>query len=114
MNTNQRLFPRFNFEGPLKFQVRGAGATYNTVGDDLSQSGIGFVHHEFIPASTALNLEIKLIDRVVKTIGKVMWARPLSRSNKFRVGVNFIEFDILEKKFLEDFISLKKHQLEGV
>ncbi len=108
---NNRLFPRYNFEGPLKFQVRGSNEVVNTVGDDLSQSGVGFVHQKFLPPATTINLEINLSNRVLRPIGKVMWSSPMARSDKYRLGVNFIEFDYMEKKFLEDFLRMKKNQL---
>lgn len=108
---NQRLFARFNFDGSLKFQVRGSNEVVSTVGDDLSQSGVGFVNQNFLPPATTINLEINLSNRIIKPIGKVMYSRPMSRSDKYKLGVNFVEFDYLEKKFLEDFLRMRKNQL---
>lgn len=51
-------------------------------------------------------LEIEVLSRVLHPIGKIVWSTPFPRSNKYKLGTEFIEFDAGERKFLGDFVNL--------
>lgn len=111
LKQNKRLFPRVKIKEALHYQVRGEREIRNCVTDDISLGGLRFEDGTFIPPSTQLNMEIHTLSKVLRPIGKVVWSSPFSHTDRFKSGIEFIEFDPAEKKFLSDFISMKRHQL---
>ncbi len=102
-----RLFPRLNFSGPLRCQVRGSQEIVGTVGEDLSASGVKFVSDKFIPPHTPVMLEINLLSQVVRPIAQIIWSTPFPRQDKFHLGARFLEWNPQEKKSLSDFLNMK-------
>jgi hypothetical protein len=99
---------------PLRCQVRGSPNFSNTSSENISLNGIGFNHNEFIAPLTLVMLEIQLLSRVLRPIGKIAWSQPFSHSNKYHFGAEFLELDSSEKKYLSDFITMKINQSQGV
>jgi hypothetical protein len=108
-----RRFPRIKLLGPLRYQVRGTSDFNNTLSGNISLQGIGFTHNEFIAPSTLVMLEIPIVSRVLRPIGKIIWSSPFSHSNRYRFGVEFQELNSNEKKFLSDFITMRLNQATG-
>jgi hypothetical protein len=48
-----------------------------------------------------------VLNRVLRPIGKVAWSVPVAHSNRNQTGIQFVEFDALEKNYLRDFINLQ-------
>jgi len=107
----RRCFSRISLRAPLRYQVRGKPEAYNAVCDNISKGGLCFNCDKFITPLSTLMLEINLLSRVLKPIGKVAWAQDISRSYTKRIGVEFVEFDPSEKNFLGDFIDLQTNNL---
>ena len=103
----KRRFRRIDLHAPVRYQVRGAVDFDNTVSDDISEGGLAFNAFKFIPPSTPIMLEIDLLSRMLRPIGRVSWCQPLPHSNRNRLGVEFVEFNPSERNFLSDYISMK-------
>jgi hypothetical protein len=101
-----RRFPRVKLTAPIRVQVRGDEKFSRTVSENVSESGIRFVNSSFIAPLTPVMLEIEVLSRILRPIGRIVWSAPYSRSNRFRLGTEFIEFDETEKKFLSEFVSM--------
>jgi hypothetical protein len=52
-------------------------------------------------------LEISLLSKILHPIGRVSWCQPLPHSSRNRLGVEFLEFNSLEKKHLSDYIEMQ-------
>lgn len=104
----ERHFPRVRFTTPIRVQVRGTTIFNRTVGENVSENGLCFVNSQFIPPLTPVMLEIEVLSRVLRPIGRIIWSSPFPRSNKYRLGTEFIEFDAGEKKFLSDFVNMSR------
>jgi c-di-GMP-binding flagellar brake protein YcgR len=104
----KRQFQRVSLRTRLRYQVRGKPEYANTISDNISEGGVGFVALKFIPPTTALTLELDLLNRTLYPIGRVSWCQPLPHSQKNRLGVEFIEFDQNEKIFLSDYLKVKR------
>jgi len=102
-----RCFPRIDFNSKIRYQIRGKPDFDSVIGNDISCGGLRFSSDKFIPTTTALMLEIDLLSRILRPIGKVAWSTKLAHSNRNQMGVEFIEFDTLEKNYLKDFINMK-------
>ena len=111
--SNKRLFPRVQFKGQLHYQVRGTHVFTNTLVDDISSGGVAFANDRYLPPLTQLNIEINLNNHVLHPIGKVIWTSPFSHADRFRTGVEFLEFDQREKKLLTEFVGMRLDQTQG-
>ncbi|MCK9430303.1 MAG: PilZ domain-containing protein [Candidatus Omnitrophica bacterium] len=102
-----RIFPRVGFYSQIRYQVRGKQDFDNVLGNDISCGGLKFTSEKFIPVSTLLMLEINVLNRVLRPFGKVAWSMPLAHSDRNQTGVEFVDFDKLEKNYLKDFVNLQ-------
>lgn len=110
MEENRR-FPRVEIHVPLHYQVRGAPEFNNAITNNISMGGLGFVNEEFIAPKNDLILEINILSHLLNSIGKVVWSSPLLHSNRYRVGVEFLELDEKEKNYLQDYIDMQMNKL---
>ncbi len=107
----KRSFPRIRLHTPLHYQIRGSAESNNTISDDISVGGIGCKNSRFIPSKTPLNLEINVLSRILRPVGIVSWSSPMSHSDRYRLGIEFAEFDPREKNYLKDYIDLQLGKL---
>lgn len=104
----KRRAQRVNLRAQMRYRVRGVASEFaNSVSHDLSVRGIGFDANNYIAPQTPLMLEIDVLSRVLHPIGKVAWCQPCPRSDRNSLGVEFLEIDPLEERFLKDYISMQ-------
>lgn len=104
-----RCFPRIDFHRELRYQLRGKPNFDNALSDDISCGGLKFTSNWLVPVATAVMFEINVLNRVIRPIARVAWSRNLAHSDRSQMGVEFIEFNALEKKYLGDFINMQLH-----
>jgi len=109
-SKESRLFHRTSFSGPMRCQVRGSREAINTIGEDLSLSGVKFINDKFIPPNTPVMLEINLLSQVIRPIAQIVWSSPFPRQDKFHLGAQFVEWSLTDKKNLFDFLNMRSHQ----
>lgn len=107
----QRVLPRVNSRLNVRCQVRGKPACSWGVTYDISASGIAFISDRFIAPRTELNLELNVMHKVLKPAGRIAWASAVPYSGRYRLGVEFIEFDIIEKNYLADYLHIQKNRV---
>ncbi len=100
-----RFFPRIDSQVQFRYQFRGRPDFESAVSSDISCGGLKFSSDRFIPTSTPVVLEINLLNRVLRPVGRVAWSSPLPHSYRNQMGIQFMEFDVLERKYLEDFVD---------
>lgn len=106
-SRENRIFPRVGFHSQIRYQVRGKPDFDNVLGNDISYGGLRFTSEKFIPTSTLVMLEINVLNRVLRPVGKVAWSTPLAHSDRKQTGVEFMEFDRLERNYLKDFVEMQ-------
>ena len=102
-----RSTPRLNFHSRIRFQFRGKPDFDSGISNDISCGGLRLTNEQFIPTSTLLMLEINVLNRVLRPIGKVAWSMPLAHSNRSQTGIEFVEFNGIEQNYLKDFINMQ-------
>lgn len=102
-----RCLPRIDFNANIRYQIRGKPGFDNAVTKDISCGGLRFASDKFVSALTPIMLEVNILSRVLRPIARVVWSTPLPHSNRNQTGVEFIEFDMLESKYLKDFINMQ-------
>ncbi len=94
----------------MRCQVRGSREIINTIGEDLSLSGVKFINDKFIPPHTPVMLEINLLSQIVRPIAQIVWSSPFPRQDKFHLGAQFLEWNPTDKKNLSDFLNMRLRQ----
>jgi len=92
MGIERRESGRIDFSVPVRYRHKGNQAVFNTIGRDISGTGIGFVSSEFFPISTHLVFEAQHPVRhdFIKAVGEVMWVSKRPYSEDFSVGARFL------------------------
>jgi hypothetical protein len=103
----KRHFPRVNLKTPLVYKIRGLPQSDNGICEDISAGGIGFINDVFMAPATLLSLGINVLSRTLNPTAKVAWSQPLPHSDRYKVGVEFLEFDPVEKRYLSDYIDMQ-------
>ena len=104
---NKRRFPRIYLRAPIRYQIRGKPEFGHAVCDNISAGGMGFISEQFIPTLTPLMLEIDVLSRILRPVGKVAWSTTLPHSNRNRLGIEFIELNNIERDYLSDYINMR-------
>ncbi|MDO8489694.1 MAG: PilZ domain-containing protein [Candidatus Omnitrophota bacterium] len=104
---DNRSLPRVDFCSNIRFQIRGKPDFDNAITKDISFGGLRFASDRFVPTSTPIMLEINVLNRVLRPIARVAWSTPLPHSSRNQTGVEFVEFNILESRYLKDFINMQ-------
>ncbi len=102
-----RSNPRIEFHSKINYQIRGKPVFDSAITKDISCAGLRFTNDSFVPTSTPIMLEINVLNRVLRPVGRVAWSTPLPHSNRNQTGVEFIEFDTLERNYLRDFVNIQ-------
>lgn len=108
VNTKEnRCFPRIDFHSQVRYQLRGKSDFDNVLSNDISCGGLRFTSDKFIPTSTLVMLEVNVLNRVLRPIGKIAWSTPVAHSDRNQTGVEFMEFNALERDYLRDFVNMQ-------
>ncbi|MDP2928092.1 MAG: PilZ domain-containing protein [Candidatus Omnitrophota bacterium] len=102
-----RCFPRLNFHSKIRYQFRGKADFDSGISKDISCGGLRLANEQFIPTSTLVMLEINILNRILRPVGKVAWSMPLAHSNRNQTGIEFVEFNSAEQNYLKDFINMQ-------
>lgn len=106
-----RRFPRVDYHLPVRYQLGGKQVFDNVLCNDISCGGVRFTSEEFIPTSTPVMLEINVLNRILRPIGKISWSMPVPHSDRNQIGIEFMDFNVLERNYLEDFVSLQLKEI---
>lgn len=92
MEDEKRVTPRILFDSPVRYHEKGTHLYNNTVGKNISNSGIGFVSNEFIPKNSKLVLEILPPWRPepIEALAEIVWVSSQPYSERFNVGARFL------------------------
>jgi hypothetical protein len=103
----KRNSSRLNLRIPIAYHIRGKPEFNHTISDNISISGIGCVSQQFIAPETLVMLEINLLSQMLRPIGRIAWASPFAHSDRYRLGIEFLEFTQKEKGSLADYIDMQ-------
>ncbi len=108
---NKRRSPRIDFRLPLRCQIRGKSEINGLLTKNICLDGISFNSESFIAANTCLNLEITLLNKIINTTGQVVRVNHIARSDKFDMGIKFIELSYEQRRLLSDYINMRGQSL---
>lgn len=104
---NNRRANRLSLGLPLRYKIRGQTEFGRSVTKDISTGGVRFTAESYIKPATEISLEIDIFSKIINSIGKVKWAQALPHSNRYQIGLQFIEIESVNKSFLSEYINFK-------
>ena len=111
LTEEKRVSPRITLRAPLRYQIRGTSEFSDTVMDNISVGGMGFTNNKFIVPQTLVMLELNILSRMLRPIGKISWASSVPHSERYRLGIEFLELDHTDKNYLSDFVDMQTGRL---
>ncbi len=103
-----RSFLRLEFHSKIRYQFRGKPDFDSGISRDISYGGLRLTNERFIPTSTLVMLEINVLNRILRPVGKVAWTNSLAHSNRNQTGIEFVEMNREDQLYLKDFIDMQK------
>ena len=93
MGEDRRISPRISFDSGVRYHEKGTQKYSDTVGKDISDSGIGFLSNEFIPKNSQLVFELRppWNPEPVQKLAEVMWVSNQRHSERYYIGARFLE-----------------------
>ena len=108
----KRACARLDLHTRMRYSIRGyAMEADSTLTDNISAKGLAFNTNRYLAPTTPLMLEVDLLSRILHPIGKVAWCQALPHSNINRLGVEFMEIDPVEKRYLNDYMNMQTGRL---
>lgn len=104
--AEKRRFPRIGLNSPIRYQARGNPRIDTAVCDNISCGGIAFTGFNFIPKTTPIMIEISVLSKILRPVGRVAWTQSVAHSERNKLGIEFLEWDPSEKNYLSDYINL--------
>lgn len=92
MEEEKRIAPRVLFDSAIRYRQKGFQNYGDTVGKDISNSGIGFISNEFIPKNSKLILELHPPWHIepIQAVAEVVWVSNQPYSERFKIGAQFL------------------------
>ncbi len=109
----KRRVPRIRISNPLRFQIRGKPEANHGITDNISTGGIAIISNKFLARATLVMLEFNVLSRILFPIGRITWAEAIPQSDRYRLGIEFMEMANEEKNHLSDFIHLRVNNMGG-
>ena len=92
MGDERRIDKRVILPGAIRYQHKGSQKYGNSLGRNISKSGIGFIADEFFPVSTQLVFELHHPRNhdFVKAVGEIVWITNQAHSERYSMGARFL------------------------
>jgi c-di-GMP-binding flagellar brake protein YcgR len=111
VNTNplkeRRKFLRLSAKFPIRYRIKRGGFFVSALTQDLSLSGIRLNADRFFPQGLNLNLELNILSKIINPVGRVVWSHPFVHSNRYEMGIEFIEINPGDRNYLCDYINMR-------
>lgn len=104
---DRRKYLRIPESSQISYEVLSTSKIRDFVTKDISQGGIRFLVNEFIPNNSLLKIRVTLekIHFCFEALVKMVWINEDPRSERFEVGVEFINISEEAQQHLIDYIN---------
>ena len=88
----RRRFVRIPDDSTITYRVMPEAKSEDFFTRNISQGGISFLVHKFIPKNRQLKikLQLKKVPFYFETIVKLVWIRKVAHSERYEIGVEFV------------------------
>ena len=53
------------------------------------------------------NVTYRYLSKIINPVGRVVWSQSLSHSDRYQMGIEFIEINPQDKNYLSDYINMR-------
>ena len=103
--AENRKFPRTGISFPIECRPLPERNYFYTVSKDLSLGGMKIISTQFLPKNDTLKVSINLINKVLGLKARVAWCNQERMSDRYSVGLEFVETNEQSKKKLLSFLN---------
>ena len=118
MSTNttreKRRLPRVCAKFPIRYRIKRGGFFASALTEDLSLSGTRLNADRFFPQGINLKLELNILSKIINPIGRVIWSQSLPHTDRYKMGIEFIEINPEDRKNLSDYINIHTPEFSGL
>jgi len=106
VSKERRKYVRIPDSSPVSYKVIPEEKISDYVAKDISQGGLRFFVHEFIPKDSLLKVRVTLSETTFsfEAVVKLMWINEVPYSDKYEVGVEFVNLPKESTEYLIDYI----------
>lgn len=106
----RRAFPRIDISFPIECEILPERKKiFYTVTKNLSIGGAKILTEEFFPKEKTLKININLINEIIGAKAKVVWCNKEPYSERYQMGLCFLEMDRKNKNHLKAFLERIYH-----
>ena len=110
----RRKYTRIPEETQISYKVIPAGIkTSEFTTKDISQGGIRFLVHQFIPQGRRLKIRLNLYKTsvAIEALVRLVWIRKMPHSEPYEIGVEFVDLPPKGAErivnFIKEFLNIK-------
>ena len=105
-NTEQRIFPRYQYSIPLKYRIKNDHISTFTVTRDISTGGLKIITNKYLPRGTNIHIEINLPPKhTINATVTSIWSRRVDHSEQYLAGAKFLEINMLDEKNIQELVQ---------
>lgn len=103
----RRRFVRITEDSPISYEVLSDAKSGDFITKDISQAGIRFFVHDFIPKGTLIKIRLilKKITFSFEAIVRVVWIEEDFRNDRYEIGVEFVNISKQASEYLIKYIK---------
>lgn len=100
----RRKNSRLDISFPVACNMLSKNHYFYTVSKNLCVGGLGIICSEFISVNSPLKISVNIIDRVITLKAKVIWCNRRRISDRYSVGLEFLEVNQANKHHIDHFL----------
>lgn len=101
----RRRFARIPERSPIAYEIINGAKMSESITKDISQGGIRFLVHDFVPQNNLLKVKLTLqkVPFHFEAIVRLVWIRKEAYSERYEIGVEFVSLPEKAKEHLIDY-----------
>ncbi|MFH1655517.1 MAG: PilZ domain-containing protein [Candidatus Omnitrophota bacterium] len=106
-NKDKRTNERKRIYASVRYQLKSSQEFGSTSSCDISEGGLRLNFEKFIPNNTEFLLQMNLptMPKIVNALGKVVWANRIPHSDRYQLGLKFVDIDSEQKTDVTDYLK---------
>ena len=109
LRQDKRRDARLNIDLAVSFRHKDSPQAFRSVIKHLSNRGLKLIVDNCLPkgSSLLLGLGLKELPQILNISGRVAWVKNLGFSNRYHIGVEFLDLNKETKGVLEQYLNVR-------
>ncbi len=109
--AEKRRSTRLTISLPVSYEILGDMKSFGScLAKDIDCNGLKIRTDRFFPANTRLAIKLYFpeVSKIIQGEAKITWAQYINYSNKCFIGIEFLNFNPVYKRWIEEYIMIHK------